>query len=218
MKAVIACVLLVHGVIAGEISDLYYKAAEERSDAAAKRREEAIKQIHKEPDAKKRIELLTTHPDLKTHLPPTGGFIVFTNNGVTEIAHVSTNHGVSEFGLERKGFAFTVTSDGRCRLTQYPTKPAAPPLVSGKPKQKAGIVSMVEFHRIAGFLAEIDFWNLEDDYDASANDFPTVFSTAVRNGRRKTIRDFAGAGPSRLWAFEQLVDAMITHVRWEAEK
>jgi hypothetical protein len=209
MKALLVGLLLLRVAVAGEISDVYYNAAKERGAATAKQREEAEKQVD--------TQLRAAHPDLHLLMPPTGGFVFLTNNGITEIAHVSTNHGVSEFGLERRGFSFIVTSDGKCRYTGRSLKFPAPPVVAAQVTQKTGFVSMVEFHRIADFLVEIDYWDLKDDYDASATDFPTVFSTAVRNGKRKTIRNFADAGPSRLWALEHLIDAMIAHVRWDAK-
>lgn len=204
--------------MAGEISDFFYKVAKERSDAAAKRREQAWKQIDNEPDVKKKIDLLSTHPDLKTTPIPTGGFVILTNNGRTEIAHVLTNHGVSEFGLERRGFTFIVASNGRCRYTERSLKPPPPPLISTEPRTKSGFVSMVEFHRIAQFMVEINYWDMDESYDAAAHDYPTVFSTGVRNGTRKSIRNFADAGPSRLWGLKQLIDSMRAHVKWDADK
>jgi hypothetical protein len=209
VKLLFVVLFAVFNLNAGEIADAYYKASAERSVAATKKHAEALKQIEKEPELAKRIELLSTHPDLKVQLPTAGDLVVFTNNGLKEIAHVSTNHGVSEFGLERSGFTFIARSDGTCRYTGR---------VLPIPQKRRGIVSMVEFHRIAQFIKEMNYFQMQDNYDSNGDDFPTAFSTVVMDGERKTIRNYGDAAPSRLWALEQLIDGMVAHARWETNQ
>ena len=57
---------------------------------------------------------------------------------------------------------------------------------------------------------------LSDNYDGLVTDNPTVYTSVVRDGVRKTIRHYAAerTGPPRLEAFEQMVDALQARVDW----
>jgi hypothetical protein len=71
---------------------------------------------------------------------------------------------------------------------------------------------------MAEALRDLKYSELENEYSVAVTDNPTTFTTAVIGGQRKTVRNYAEGGPSRLWAIEQLIDAMIAHVRWDSEK
>ena len=44
--------------------------------------------------------------------------------------------------------------------------------------------------------------------------FAITYTTVVMNGKRKVIRNYANAGPTTLWAIEQLIDSLMTKVKW----
>lgn len=45
-------------------------------------------------------------------------------------------------------------------------------------------------------------------------DNPTTFTMVVMNGKRKTIRNYANSGPTKLWAIEQLIDGLMSKGKW----
>ena len=36
----------------------------------------------------------------------------------------------------------------------------------------------------------------------------------VRNGKRKTVSNYANAGPMKLWAIESLIDDLLRNAQW----
>lgn len=64
-------------------------------------------------------------------------------------------------------------------------------------------------------MRELKFIELEDEYEPSVTDSPTTYTTAVINGKRKTVRNYANGGPGRLWAIEKIIDAVIAEARWD---
>jgi hypothetical protein len=72
-----------------------------------------------------------------------------------------------------------------------------------------------EFHRLAQFFLEMQFDALNDEYSAGVTDAASTFTTAVIGGKRKTIRNYANDGPSRLWAIERLLDGILSTVKWD---
>jgi hypothetical protein len=215
MKTFLIALLLVSGVTAGEISDAFFKAKKERSDAEAKRLQEERNQIDEETNSAKRFDMLAKRFQLMQR--ETGrGIQKITNSGGTEIAfgNIVTNHGISEIGLERTGcfgtcpaYTFVIANNGKCR---YEGGKFAK--LEGK---KTGRVSVIEFHRLAELLLRIQYFSLQDEYTAMITDLPSVYTTAVLNGKRKTIDDYAGLGPAELWAVEQLLDGILTRVKWD---
>lgn len=188
---------------AGEISERYFKD-----------REAFVKRMEAETNSTVKSKMLEELA--KPHLANGRGFQFFTNNGVSEVANgnIVVNHGVTEIGIERTGcfgtcpaYTFVITSTGKCRY-----EGGAHAKIEGK---KTGSVSMVQFHRLAEFLRDLQFFALKDEYSASITDAASTFTTAVIGGKRKTIHDYAGLGPARLWAIEQLLDGMLTEVRWD---
>ena len=60
--------------------------------------------------------------------------------------------------------------------------------------------------------------DLENTYDRFVTDNPTAYTTVVMNANRKVIKNYAHAGPTKLWAIEQLIDKLMLEARWDNEK
>ena len=143
--------------------------------------------------------------------------ITLTNaSGQLEMSHgpINIKHGVTEIGIERTqcygtcpDYTFVVSANGRCR---YEGGKFAK--VQGR---RTGQASVIICHRIAEFSRELSFFALENEYDPTVTDNPTTFTTMVMNGKRKTIRNYAEGGPTRLLALELLIDQMLADVQWD---
>lgn len=125
----------------------------------------------------------------------------------------STNHGITEVGIERAGclgtcpsYTFVVKSDGtfRYRGDEYVERKG----------EFAGKVSVWKFHNLARFIKDSGYTELEDGYTRAVTDSPTAYTMVVMNGKRKTIRNYANSGPTKLWAIEQLIDDLMSKVEW----
>jgi hypothetical protein len=46
-------------------------------------------------------------------------------------------------------------------------------------------------------------------------DNPTVYTTVVMDGKRKVVSNYANAGPTKLWAIEQLIDKLLLEAKWD---
>ena len=56
---------------------------------------------------------------------------------------------------------------------------------------------------------------MADSYAATVTDLPTVYTTVVLAGKRKVVKDYADAGPSKLWAVEQVIDKVLLDAEWD---
>ena len=56
---------------------------------------------------------------------------------------------------------------------------------------------------------------LEDGYTGLDTDNPTTYTMVVMNGKRKTVSNYANAGPTKLWAIEQLIDDLMAKAKWD---
>lgn len=130
----------------------------------------------------------------------------------TEVS--STNHGIAEIGIERTGcfgtcpaYTFIVKNDGTFRYK------------GGKYAQRqgdfTGRIPVWQFHQIAKFIKESGYMGLEDVYTRAVTDNPTTYTMVVLNGTRKVVRNYADAGPIKLWAIEQLTDSLIEKAEWD---
>jgi hypothetical protein len=164
-----------------------------------------------EPDPLKKRQLLQrlSNAELGADVTRT----VITNKNGKHWIRGSIDHGVTEIGVERTTcygscpeYTFIITSDGFCRYNGGKFAPLG--------GYKTGLVPLDHFHRLARLVLEIQFSELDDTYTAMITDNPTVYTTAVINGKRKTISNYAQSGPSRLWALEQLIDAARSDVKW----
>jgi Domain of unknown function (DUF6438) len=125
----------------------------------------------------------------------------------------STNHGITEIGIERTGcfgtcpaYTFIIKSDGTFRYTG--TK------FVEREGDFTGTIPVWYFHSLAQFIRDSDYMNLEDGYRRPVTDNPTTYTMVVMNGKRKTVSNYANAGPTKLWAIEQLIDDLMTKAKW----
>jgi len=126
----------------------------------------------------------------------------------------STNHGITEIGIERTGcfgacpsYTFIVKRDGTFRYKGFD-------YVERK-GEFTGTISTWHFHRLAQFIRDSSFMELEDGYTRMITDSPTTYTMVVMNGKRKTVSNYANAGPTKLWAIEQLIDELMGKAKWD---
>ena len=126
----------------------------------------------------------------------------------------STNHGISEIGIERTvcfgtcpAYTFIVKNDGSFRYK------------GGKYARRqgefTGNTSVWRFHQIAKFIKDSGYMEMEDAYTRAITDNPTTFTMVVMNGKRKVVSNYADAAPMKLWAIEQLVDSLMEKAAWD---
>jgi len=86
--------------------------------------------------------------------------------------------------------------------------------------RRQGRIDIREFARLAQLANDIGYFDLSDNYDCLVTDNPTVYTSVVHDGVRKTIRHYAveRTGPPRLEAFELMVDALEARVDWRGER
>jgi hypothetical protein len=122
-------------------------------------------------------------------------------------------HGITEIGLERadnygpsSAYTVFIKSDGTLHFKGDAR--------GQKMSQRIGIVNKRDFTKLAQFVKDAGYMDLENTYERSVTDNPTV----VMNANRKVIKNYANAGPTRLWAIEQLIDKLMLEARWDDEK
>jgi hypothetical protein len=81
-----------------------------------------------------------------------------------------------------------------------------------------GTIPVWYFHRLAQFIKDSDYMGLENDYDRMVTDAATTYTMVVMKGKRKTVSNYANAGPTKLWAIEQLIDDLMDEAKWEASQ
>lgn len=59
---------------------------------------------------------------------------------------------------------------------------------------------------LVGMFYEINYFSLNDRYDASVTDLPTVITSIKVGNETKTVSNYANAGPSRLHDLELTID------------
>ncbi len=126
----------------------------------------------------------------------------------------STSHGITEIGIERTAcfgpcpiYTFIVKSDGTFRYTG-----------EGHVDRKGEFTGRIHrwyFNNLAQFLKDAGYGELEDAYSRRVTDHATVYTTVVLNGKRKVVRNYANAGPTKLWAIEQLIDSLLSEAAWD---
>jgi hypothetical protein len=126
----------------------------------------------------------------------------------------STNHGITEIGIERTGcygtcpsYTFIVKSDGTFRYKGVK-------FVEHE-GEFTGKIPFWRFHELAQFIKDSGYMELEDYYARGITDNPTTYTMVVMNGKRKTVRNYANAAPSKLWAIEHLIDGLMTKINWD---
>ena len=126
----------------------------------------------------------------------------------------STNHGITEIGIERTrcygtcpSYTFIVKSDGTFRYNGFD-------YVERK-GEFSGTISASYFNRLAQFIRDSSYMELEDSYTRMVTDNPTTYTMVVMNGKRKTVSNYASAGPTKLWAIEELIDDLMAKAKWD---
>ena len=127
------------------------------------------------------------------------------------------HHGVTEIGLERSGcygtcpvYTVIIKSDGTFRYKgEHFVK---------RTGEHTGTVSLYAFNHVAQYVRDSGFMDLQESYTRMVTDNPTTFTTAVIDGKRKVVSNYADAGPSKLWAIEQLIDKLLLEAKWDESK
>ena len=121
-----------------------------------------------------------------------------------------TNHGIAEIGIERGGchgtcpiYTLILKSDGTFTYkgVQFVEKVGV----------FTGTIPVYRFNQLAQFIRDSGFADLQDGYGEIGDDRETVYTTVVMNGKRKVVMNQGSAGPSKLWAVEQLTDLALAH-------
>lgn len=158
--------------------------------------------------------------------------------GPYEVA--STNHGITEIGIERSGcygdcpiYTFIAKNDGTVRYKgEKYVERTVPRTVTGILKHSryngvqyvertgefTGTIPVWYFHRLAEFIKDLAYTELQDDYTRLVSDNSTTYTMVVMNGKRKTVSNYANAGPTKLWAIEQLIDDLMAETKWDGSQ
>jgi len=127
----------------------------------------------------------------------------------------STDHGVTEIGITRGGclgpcpiYSFTAKSDGTVRYKGL--------MYVERKGESTGTVPVGHFNLLAQFIIDSGYMDLDDRYWRGITDAPTTNTFVVMNGKRKTVSNNAIAGPTKLWAIEELIDDMMAKTKWDS--
>ena len=125
----------------------------------------------------------------------------------------STNHGITEVGIERTAcfgrcpiYTFIIKSDGTFRYkgVEYVERKG----------EFTGTIPVEDFHRLAQFIRDSGYMELENEYSRPFGRDATIYTMVVKNGKRKTVSNYANAGPTKLWAIESLIDDLLRNAQW----
>jgi hypothetical protein len=127
----------------------------------------------------------------------------------------STNHGIVELGIERSGsvwggptYTFIAKSDGTCHYKgERDVK---------RTGEYSGTIPIWQFHDLAKFIRDSGYMGFEDEYSRGVTDCPTTYTSVLLNGKHKVVRNYANAGPTTLWAIEQLIDDLMAKAEWKS--
>jgi len=132
-------------------------------------------------------------------------------------AVASTNHGITEIGIERTvcfgpcpAYTFIAKSDGSLRYK-------GDKFVE-RTGESTGTMSVGQYNRLAQFIRDSGYSELEDAYSRGITDQSTVYTSVVMHGKRKVVRNYANAGPTKLWAIEQLIDDLMREAKWSGSQ
>jgi hypothetical protein len=123
-------------------------------------------------------------------------------------------YGVSLIGLERTPcfgscpvYSVNIKSDGTVNYQGEAN-------VERKGKY-TGHIDTFKYNRLAEFIRDEGFMSLEDNYTVPVSDIPSVYTSVTIDGKRKAIKNRGNAGPSKLWAIEQLIDKLVSETKWD---
>lgn len=128
---------------------------------------------------------------------------------------LSTNHGITEVGIERAGsvwggpiYTLLAKSDGTFR---YKGEKEV-----DRTGDYSGTFPVGRFHQLAQFIRDAGYMEFQDEYRREVTDCATTYTMVVMDGKRKVISNYANTGPTTLWAIENLVDGLIARAEWKA--
>jgi hypothetical protein len=73
--------------------------------------------------------------------------------------------------------------------------------------------SKEEYDLLIAFADEIGYFGFEDQYVTDVSDIPTVYTTLVKKGKRKTVVNLF-MGPEQLSELESYIDAVFKDKDW----
>jgi len=158
-----------------------------------------------------RLAELYRHLPLNQRQPAPDSYGRWRDTNTTDL------YGITEIGIERSGclgacpvYAATIQANGRF---------AYDGIVAVKRKgHHTGSVSVADLPRLAQLIQDMGFQTLPSNFSAPATDQPAVYTSIVVHGKRKIIYDYGNAGPSALWAVEQLIDKLLQGATWDDKK
>lgn len=78
-----------------------------------------------------------------------------------------------------------------------------------------GTVDKYYFERLSELVRSQAYSELQALYSHPVSDQAGVITSVVVNGQRKTVKNYAGAGPIKLWGIEMAIDAVIAQAKWQ---
>jgi hypothetical protein len=81
-----------------------------------------------------------------------------------------------------------------------------------------GTIGAPLFDRLARMAVEKGYFGLRGRYAVPVTDHPSVITSVLRGGTRKSVDHYANAGPAALKALETAIDAAAREIRWEKEE
>jgi hypothetical protein len=72
-----------------------------------------------------------------------------------------------------------------------------------------------QFRQLALAALDIGYFDLAETYAALVTDLPTVYTSIVRGGERKVVKNYGNSGPPRLWLLEEQIDIVREELRWK---
>jgi hypothetical protein len=136
-------------------------------------------------------------------------------NASRKFDQIHTNDtGITEIGIERTPclgecpvYTAIIRADATFRFLGEANVPKQGEYVGTV--SESGLTSLFQFIRDSGYFS------LEDEYRLDVSDQPAVLTYVVMNGKKKIIHNEGGAGPSKLWAIEQLIDLLLRNAEWK---
>lgn len=119
---------------------------------------------------------------------------------------------ITEVSLER-GACF-----GPCPIYKITIKRDGTAIYEGKRfVERLGMYrgTVYAFNNLARLIEASGYFKLKDNYSVNITDLSTATTSVVRAGKRKTIRNYGGAGPIELWGIETTIDGMVANTKWE---
>ena len=80
-----------------------------------------------------------------------------------------------------------------------------------------GSIDKFYFYKLSQLIQYENFFDLEDNYESGMTDLPSAYVSVVKNGVRKSVRDYGSEGPIKLWTIETVIDALAEKINWLKE-